>query len=53
VLAGHRNTHGEPLRNMPDLQPGDRVVVETRTTVFLVGLLLTLGGVRLLRRRRS
>jgi sortase A len=34
ALAGHRVTHGEPLRDMPDLQPGDRVVVETRTTVF-------------------
>ena len=34
ALAGHRVTHGEPLRDMPDLQPGDRVVVETRRTVF-------------------
>ena len=29
ALAGHRVTHGEPLRRMPDLQPGDKVVVET------------------------
>ena len=34
ALAGHRVTHGEPLRDMPDLQPGDEVVVETRRTVF-------------------
>jgi sortase A len=30
ALAGHRVTHGEPLRDMPDLEPGDKVVVETR-----------------------
>lgn len=29
ALAGHRVTHGEPLRNMPELHPGDRVIVET------------------------
>jgi sortase A len=34
ALAGHRITHGEPLRDMPELRPGDRVVVETRQTVF-------------------
>ena len=34
ALAAHRVTHGEPLRDMPDLQPGDRVIVETRRTVF-------------------
>jgi sortase A len=34
ALAGHRVTHGEPLRDMPDLQPGDRVIVETRRRVF-------------------
>jgi sortase A len=34
ALAGHRVTHGEPLRDMPDLQPGDRVIVETRRSVF-------------------
>lgn len=31
ALAGHRVTHGEPLRNMPDLEPGDKIIVETRT----------------------
>jgi sortase A len=31
VLAGHRVTHGEPLRDMPSLEPGDTVVVETAT----------------------
>lgn len=34
ALAGHRITHGEPLRDMPDLEPGDEIVVETRSTVF-------------------
>ena len=34
ALAGHRITHGEPLRDMPSLQPGDEVLVETRDTVF-------------------
>jgi sortase A len=29
ALAGHRVTHGEPLRRMPDLRPGDAVFVET------------------------
>jgi sortase A len=31
VLAGHRVTHGEPLRDMPSLDPGDIVVVDTAT----------------------
>ena len=34
AIAAHRVTHGEPLRHMPDLRPGDRVVVETRNKVF-------------------
>jgi sortase A len=34
AIAGHRVTHGEPLRDMPSLRPGDRVVVETRTRTF-------------------
>lgn len=34
ALAGHRVTHGQPLRDMPDLRAGDRVVVETRQRVF-------------------
>jgi len=34
ALAGHRITHGEPLRDMPDLDAGDEVVVETRDTVY-------------------
>jgi sortase A len=33
ALAGHRITHGEPLRDMPDLDVGDEVVVETRDDV--------------------
>jgi len=34
ALAAHRVTHGEPLRDMPKLRPGDEVVVETRDTIF-------------------
>ena len=34
ALAAHRVTHGEPLRRMPDLRPGDKVLVETRTAVY-------------------
>ncbi|HEY6933260.1 MAG TPA: class E sortase [Marmoricola sp.] len=34
ALAGHRVTHGEPLRNMPELRPGDKVIVETARTTY-------------------
>ncbi len=34
ALAAHRITHGEPLRRMPELGPGDRVVVQTRTATY-------------------
>lgn len=34
VIAGHRITHGEPLRDMPDLEPGDEVLVETADSVY-------------------
>ena len=34
ALAGHRVTHGEPLRDMPSLRPGDTVVVETPRRTF-------------------
>ncbi len=34
ALAAHRITHGEPLRRMPELRPGDEVVVETRTATY-------------------
>lgn len=30
ALAAHRITHGEPLRDMPTLRPGDEILVETR-----------------------
>ncbi|WP_060894027.1 class E sortase [Streptomyces europaeiscabiei] len=33
ALAGHRNTHGEPLRHLDRLEPGDEVRVETRDAV--------------------
>ncbi len=34
ALAAHRVTHGEPLRHMPDLRPGDKVVVETQAATY-------------------
>ena len=34
ALAAHRITHGEPLRRMPELRPGDEVVVETRDATY-------------------
>jgi len=34
ALAAHRVTHGQPLREMPDLQPGDEVIVETRAWIY-------------------
>lgn len=33
-LAGHRVTHGEPLRGMPELKVGDEIIVETRSKIF-------------------
>ena len=38
VIAGHRITHGEPLRDMPDLDPGDQVLVETAGEVYVYKL---------------
>ncbi|MGL5810094.1 MAG: class E sortase [Nocardioides sp.] len=34
ALAGHRVTHGEPLRDMPDLRAGDEVIIETRKAIY-------------------
>lgn len=34
VLAGHRVTHGEPFAELPSLEPGDEVVVETRAATY-------------------
>jgi sortase A len=34
ALAAHRITHGEPLRHMPDLKVGDKIVVETRKATY-------------------
>ena len=34
AVAAHRVTHGEPLRDMPELEAGDEVVVETRDVVY-------------------
>lgn len=42
AIAGHRVTHGEPLREMPALEVGDEIIVETRTTTYYYEL--TSGG---------
>jgi sortase A len=34
ALAAHRITHGQPLRDMPSLRPGDIVVIATRARTF-------------------
>ncbi len=34
ALAGHRITHGEPFSKMPDLRPGDEVLLETADMVY-------------------
>ncbi len=38
AVAAHRITHGEPLRQMPDLDPGDQVLVETADEVYVYEL---------------
>ncbi|MFT4082920.1 MAG: class E sortase [Nocardioides sp.] len=42
ALAAHRVTHGEPLRQMPDLRVGDVIRVVTRDTTYVYTL--TTGG---------
>jgi sortase A len=42
AMAGHRVTHGEPLNDMPALDIGDEVIVETRTATYTYEL--TSGG---------
>ena len=39
ALAAHRVTHGEPLRRMPEMRPGDEVIVETATATYTYQLL--------------
>ena len=34
ALGGHRITHGEPLRDMPSLEAGDEIVVETEDATY-------------------
>jgi sortase A len=34
AIAGHRVTHGEPFSKFPKLQRGDKVVVETRRSIY-------------------
>lgn len=42
ALAAHRVTHGEPLRDMPALEVGDEVIVETHDARYTY--VLTTGG---------
>lgn len=42
AVAAHRVTHGQPLRDMPDLRAGDEVVVETAEATYTYEL--TSGG---------
>lgn len=39
AVAGHRVTHGEPFRNMPKLEKGDQIIVETREATYTYGLI--------------
>lgn len=34
-VAGHRRTHGQPFANLQMLRPGDKIVVETATAVYV------------------
>jgi sortase A len=34
AIAGHRITHGEPFRRMLELDPGDRVIIETKSAIY-------------------
>lgn len=34
AIGAHRVTHGEPLRDMPELRAGDKVIVETADYLF-------------------
>ena len=38
AIAAHRSTHDEPFANFPDLQAGDKVYVQTRTTWYVYTL---------------
>jgi sortase A len=38
ALAAHRVTHGEPLRRMPELRPGDKVIIETVDETYVYEL---------------
>jgi sortase A len=38
AIAGHRITHGQPLRDMPELRPGDLVDVETHVAYYVYRL---------------
>jgi sortase A len=38
AIAGHRITHGQPLRDMPELRPGDKVIVITHQARYIYRL---------------
>ena len=38
ALGGHRITHGEPLREMPSLEAGDEIIVETADATYRYAL---------------
>jgi sortase A len=38
ALAAHRVTHGEPLHDMPELQTGDLIVIETQKLTYIYKL---------------
>jgi sortase A len=34
AIIAHRTTRNEPLRRMPELEPGDEVIIETRERIY-------------------
>lgn len=42
TIIAHRTTRNEPLRHMPELDPGDEIIIETRTRIYTYRL--TTGG---------
>ena len=34
ALAAHQSTHGEPFGRLPDLRPGDEIIVETADAIY-------------------
>lgn len=38
AVAGHRVTHGEPFRDLPEMREGDEVIVETADALYTYAL---------------